>query len=82
MESTVIAVLLYLWGSSLVENKIELAVMCAVVSSFCRMQQPHRLCFTQGRLDECGLGDADSGMQWVHMAPALWWNTAEGISTK
>lgn len=35
------------------------------------MHQPQGLCFTQGRLDAYGLGDADSGMQWEHMAPAF-----------
>ncbi|RMC14102.1 hypothetical protein DUI87_09191 [Hirundo rustica rustica] len=36
----------------------------------------------QERVDESGLGNADSGVQWKHMAPALWWNTVVGIGTK
>lgn len=68
-------------GSSPVENKVELDVMCAVISSFCRVQNKDCV-LHQGRVDESGLGNADYGMQWKHMAHALWWNTVVGISTK
>lgn len=77
MKSTEIAVLLYLWGSSLDENKIDLAVMCAVGCTLHFVGCiSHKDCVLHKEdLMRCGLEDADSGIQWEHMAPALWWNT-------